>query len=421
MSKAIRNCTLRLYPTAKQARQLESWLELHRLLYNQSLAERRDAWCEGKRSVSYNEQQNALPAMKEEKPWYLPLGSHALQETVRRVDRGFKAFFRRLKSGQKPGYPRFKAKDRFDSFTYPCVAGWKLTELSSGRGVLAVTNLGHIKLKGTCRVNLLGLDRKQMTCCTIRRNRGKWYTTITYHTTLSALARPVAEDPESMTGLDAGLKSLGVLADGTEILRKRHLNEDAAMIKAASRSISRKMKGSANRRKAVRELSRIHGRVANRRKDYLDKTAAKIVSTTSFLAVEDLAVKNMMAKGGMWKRGLNKSMADAALGRFLIILGYKAEEAGCQFVRVNPRGTTQDCSRCGETVLKTLSDRIHNCPHCGLVMDRDQNAAINILFRGLALAGREPSAVWRDVRLGPKAEQSRRSTKPHQCVMHSCG
>ena len=403
MSKATRNCTLRLYPTANQARQLESWLELHRLLYNQSLAERRDAWREEQRSISYNEQQNALPALKAEKPWYLPLGSHALQETVRRVDRGFKAFFRRLKGGQKPGYPRLKARDRFNSFTYPCVAGWKLTELGRGRGVLAVSNLSHIKLRGTCRVNLLGLDRKQMTCCTIRRDRDKWYATITYNTVLSVLARPVAEDPESMTGLDAGLKSLGVLADGTEILRKRHLDEDAAIIKAASRSVSRKKKGSANRKKAVRELSRIHERVANRRKDYLDKTAARIVSTTSFLAVEDLSVKNMMAKGGRRKRGLNRSMADAALGRFLMILGSKAEEAGCQFVRVNPRGTTQECSRCGKTVLKDLSDRIHDCPYCGLVIDRDQNAAINILFRGLALAGREPSAVWRDVRLGPKS------------------
>ena len=403
MSKATRNCTLRLYPTANQARQLESWLELHRLLYNQSLAERRDAWREEQRSISYNEQQNALPALKAEKPWYLPLGSHALQETVRRVDRGFKAFFRRLKGGQKPGYPRLKARDRFNSFTYPCVAGWKLTELGRGRGVLAVSNLGHIKLRGTCRVNLLGLDRKQMTCCTIRRDRDKWYATITYNTVLSVLARPVAEDPESMTGLDAGLKSLGVLADGTEILRKRHLDEDAAIIKAASRSVSRKKKGSANRKKAVRELSRIHERVANRRKDYLDKTAARIVSTTSFLAVEDLSVKNMMAKGGRRKRGLNRSMADAAIGRFLMILGSKAEEAGCQFVRVNPRGTTQECSRCGKTVLKDLSDRIHDCPYCGLVIDRDQNAAINILFRGLALAGREPSAVWRDVRLDPKS------------------
>lgn len=415
MSKATRNCTLRLYPTAKQARQLESWLELHRLLYNQTLAERRDAWRDEKRSVSYNEQQNALPTMKAEKPWYLPLGSHALQETVRRVDRAFKAFFRRLKGGQKPGYPRFKARDRFDSFTYPCVAGWKLTEMGGGRGVLAVSNLGHIKLKGTCRVNLLGLDRKQMTCCTIRRNRDKWYATITYNVPLSALARPVAEDPESMTGLDAGLHSLGVLADGTEILRKRHLDDDAAKIKAASRSVSRKKKGSANRRKAVRELSRIHERVANRRKDYLDKTAARIVSTTAFLAVEDLAVKNMMAKGGKRKRGLNRSMADAALGRFLTMLGSKAEEAGCEFVRVNPRGTTLECSRCGRMVPKDLSARVHDCPHCGLVMDRDQNAAINILFRGLALAGREPSEVWRGVRLGPQAEQPCRSTKPRLC------
>lgn len=223
------------------------------------------------------------------------------------------------------------------------------------------------------------------------------------------------EELMDLTGLDAGLSSLTVLADGTEILRKRHLDRNAVRIKTASREVSRKKKGSANCGKAVRELARIHERVANRRKDYLDTATAKIVSTTAFLGVEELQIKNMMTKGGRRKRGLNRSMADASLGRFLTMLAYKTEEAGCELVSVNPRGTTQECSRCGKTVPKTLCERTHFCPHCGLVMDRDQNAAINILFRGLALAGREPSEAWRSVGLGPQAEQPRRSTKPRLC------
>jgi len=399
MSKIIRNCTLRLYPTKNQISKLESWLELHRLLYNQCLAERRDAWVNEERSVSYDEQQNMLPAMKQEKPYYAPLGSQALQETVRRVDRAFKSFFRRVKAGEKPGYPRFKAFGRFDSFTYPAVAGWKLLALDDGKGMLSISNLGHIKLRGTCRANLLGLKRKQLSCCTIRRNRGKWYATITYSASISILVRPVAEDPDSMTGIDAGLSALAVFADGTEISRIRHLNKSLKQIKAAQRDVSRKQKGSNNRRKAVRKLARIHERVANQRKDYLEKESAKIVSSYQFVAIEDLSVKKMMEPGGARKRGLNRSMADASLGLFLNLIASKAGEAGCNVVKVNPRGTTQCCSRCGIRVPKNLSHRVHSCPECGLVMNRDHNAAINILFRGLALAGREPTELWRDARL----------------------
>jgi putative transposase len=125
-----------------------------------------------------------------------------------------------------------------------------------------------------------------------------------------------------------------------------------------------------------------------------------LVHDHSFLAVEDLQVKEMSMGGGKRKRGLNRSMADAALGNFLKLLTSKAEEAGCEIVRVNPRGTTQECSWCGQTVPKTLYDRVHSCPDCGLTLDRDHNAAINIFKRGLALTGREPSDAWRSVRPG---------------------
>jgi len=163
MQKTTRNCTLRLYPTRRQEAILSNWLELHRQLYNNSLAERRDAWKEEKRKVSYYDQQKALPVLKKQRPEYVPLGSHALQETVRRVDRAFKAFFRRVKNGEKPGYPRFKGYNRFDSFTYPCTSGWKLLSLEHTKkhgcnGMLKISNLGNIKLRGRCRIDIMSLE-----------------------------------------------------------------------------------------------------------------------------------------------------------------------------------------------------------------------------------------------------------------------
>jgi putative transposase len=178
MQKATRNCTLRLYPTKRQEAILSDWLELHRQLYNNSLAERKNAWEKERRVVSYNEQQNTLPDFKEQRPEYVPLGSHALQETVRRVDRAYKAFFRRVKNGEKPGYPRFKDRNRFDSFTYPCVSGWKLLSLGHEKkhgckGKLRISNLGDIRLRGRCRVDIVSLERKDMPRLTVKRIRGK--------------------------------------------------------------------------------------------------------------------------------------------------------------------------------------------------------------------------------------------------------
>jgi putative transposase len=404
MQKATRNCTLRLYPTKRQEAILSDWLELHRQLYNNSLAERKNAWEKKRRVVSYNEQQNTLPDFKEQRPEYVPLGSHALQETVRRVDRAYKAFFRRVKNGEKPGYPRFKGRNRFDSFTYPCVSGWKLLSLGHEKkhgckGKLRISNLGDIRLRGRCRVDIVSLERKDMPRLTVKRIRGKWYATITYKADIPLLQRDYAEK-RGMTGIDLGLWSFATFASGESLPRLRHLDRDLCWIKQAGKDVSRKKKGSNRRRKTVAKLSRLHEKVSERRKDYLHKTAGRLVHNYSFLAVEDLQVKEMSANGGKRKQGLNRSMADAALGKFLKLLTSKAEEAGCEIVRVNPRGTTQECSWCGQTVPKTLYDRVHSCPDCGLTLDRDHNAAINIFKRGLALTGREPSDAWRSVRPG---------------------
>lgn len=388
-----RNCTLRIYPTSKQEAVLEGWLELHRLLYNNCLEGRRDVYKGEGYSIGYNEQQNALPKLKKDRPEYVPLGSHALQETVRRVDLGFKAFFRRVKESQgKAGYPRFKSYGRFDSFTYPCVSGWKLISLADGKGRLKIGKLGHVKASGRCRVDLMKLARSSMPRCTIRRKNNKWYASVTY----GQLARPRAA-VGSMAGLDAGLSTLAMLSDEAKTPRVRHMDREAPRIKQLQREVSREKKGSANRRKAVAKLAAAHEKVQNRRKDYLHKQASSLVSNYEFVAVEGLDVKGMIKKGGRRKRGLNRSMSDAALGMILQLLASKAGEAGCEVVEVPPKDTAQACCSCGTIVKKGLYDRTYSCS-CGLVMDRDLNAAINILLRGLALAGREPSEAWRDVR-----------------------
>ena len=404
MQKATRNCTVRLYPTKRQEAVLSDWLELHRQLYNNSLAERKNAWEQEGRAVSYKEQQNALPDLKGRRPEYVPLGSHALQETVRRVDRGFQAFFRRVKNGEKPGYPRFKGRNRFDSFTYPCISGWKLLSLGHEKkhgckGRIQISNLGDIRLRGRCRADIVSLERKDMPRLTLKRKRGKWYAIITFKADVSLLQRGFGQ-AQDMTGIDLGLSSFATFADGGFLPRLRHLDQDLQKIKQAGKEVSRKKKGSNRRRKAVAKLSRLHDKVYERRKDYLHKLTVQLVHNYSFLAVEDLRVKEMSANGGKRKRGLNRSMSDASLGKFLEILLSKAEEAGCEVVKVDPKGTTQICSWCGQTVPKKLYDRVHSCPDCGLVLDRDHNAAINIFKRGLALTGREPSEAWRSVRPG---------------------
>lgn len=192
------------------------------------------------RSVGYNEHQNVMPALIKDRPEYSPLGSHALQVTVRRMDRAFKAFFRRVKESSGPvGYPRFKGYGRFDSFTYPCVSGWKLLSLPDGKGRLKVGNLDHVKARGRCRVDLMALDRRAMPRCTIRQKNGKCHATISYNVGMDKLARPRAAYG-SMAGLDAGLSTLAMLSDEAKAVRVRHLDREAARIKQLQQEVSRK-------------------------------------------------------------------------------------------------------------------------------------------------------------------------------------
>lgn len=400
-STATRNITFRLYPTPKQKSILEEWLGLHRELYNAALQERRDAYQKCGISLSYNDQQNQLPGVKEARPELTFLGSHALQETVRRVDRAFRAFFRRLRNGENPGFPRFKGKTRFHSFTYPDPAGWKILEQKNRKGKLRITNLGTIRMRGKPRVALANGEPRTLT---IRRRNDKWYATVGVRYPKEKVSRNRAYSNRSV-GIDVGAHSLVATSDGDLLANPKPLSGALERLKKTQRELSRKKKFSRNWNKAKRKLARLHEKVRNRRLDTLHQLSSVLTFIYSFIAIENLSLRNMTrsARGTKEKPGkrvkqrarLNRSMLDASIGLFFSMLEYKAEEAGIRLEKVPANGTSQRCSRCGECVPKDLSVRIHRCPKCGLVLDRDINAARNILFLGLAQAGREPSEVWR--------------------------
>ena len=406
METSIRNIEFRLYPTKSQEVTLGDWLALHGELYNAALQERRDAYRKCGISITYNHQQNDLPAVKEYRPELIPLGSHAIQETVRRVDRAFRAFFRRIKTGNAPGYPRFKSKDRFDSFCYPDPAGWKIIKQSK----LRVSNLGEIPMRGKPRIPLTAGTPRTLT---IKRQDGKWFAICAVQYPESALRRNQSYTGR-MIGIDVGCSSLAVTSDGDFIDSPKTLKQARQKLSIAQKALSRKARGSKRRGEARRRVSALHGKVARKRKDFLHQFAAAIVCLYSFVAVEKLLLSNMTrsARGTAGKpgrnvkqkAGLNRSLLDASIGTLFSLIAYKAEEAGAQFVKVAPHHTSQNCFWCGQNVPKELSVRVHVCPSCGFVQDRDYNAALNILVKGLIQAGWEPSEAWSRVAAAVKRE-----------------
>jgi putative transposase len=405
METSIRNIEFRLYPAKSQEVTLVGWLRLHCELYNAAIQERRDAYRKCGISITYNHQQNDLPMIKEYRPELIPLGSHALQETVRRVDRAFRAFFRRVKAGNIPGYPRFKSKDRFDSFCYPDPAGWKIKQ-----NKLRVSNLGEIPMRGKPRIPLAAGTPRTLT---IKRQDGKWFAICAVEYPAAALRRNQIYTGRTM-GMDVGCSSLAVTSDGDFIDNPKTLKHARQKLTVAQKNLSRKTRGSKRRAKARCKVSALHGKVARKRKDFLHQLAAAVVSLYSFVAVEKLLLSNMTrsARGTAekpgrnvkQKAGLNRSLLDASIGMLFSLIAYKAEEAGAQFVKVAPNHTSQNCFWCGQNVPKELSVRMHVCPSCGFVQDRDYNAALNILAKGLVQTGWEPSEAWSRVAAAVKRE-----------------
>ena len=348
----------RLYPTKLQSTKMNNILEQTRWVYNETLALRKNAWESEKKSISLYESQKNLTEWKIQKPELTTVQSQVLQNAQVRVDLAFKAFWRRCKSGENPGFPRFKGKGWYDSITYP-QSGFKLH-----RGETYLSKIGSVKTifhrphEGTIKT------------CTVKRDpTGKWYV---YFSCEVERPEPLPKTGK-IVGFDLGLLTYIQCSDGTKIDKPRFFKQEQRALAQAQRRFS-KTKSPHNKR----SVAFVHERIRNKREDFCHKAAKSLVDKYDFIAHEDLNVKGMLEQ-----KKFSKSISDAAWSTLIQFLTYKAENAGRIRVAVDPRGTSQRCSQCGAVVSKDLSVRVHHCPHCGFKTSRDLNSALEILRLGL--------------------------------------
>jgi putative transposase len=359
----------RLYPTPAQETALQATLDECRWLYNRLLEERKVAWDETETPVRLYDQVNRIPALKAERPALERVHSQVLQNVAMRIDLAFKAFFRRVKAGEQPGYPRFRGAGWYNSFCYPGTG-----HQVAGRRVF-LSKIGHVK--AVIHRPLQGTGK---TCCVKRTGTGKWYATFTCE--LDDMPLPASE---SAVGIDVGLATFATMSDGGEIANPRFFRTDEKELAKVQRRFTQAAQGTPARRKRRTVVARVHERIANRRKDFAHQHSRTIIDEHGTVAVEDLAVKRMVHN-----HSLAKSISDAAWAMFSAFLRYKAASAGRRMVAVNPAYTSQECSRCGHRQKMPLSERTYHCPCCHLALSRDVNAARNILRLGLQSFGAGP-------------------------------
>lgn len=406
----------RLSPNKETTSKLYWTLTRCRELYNAALSEYKDAYQPHTRTrmyqneqgqwvivemqatmkvsdVSYNQQQNDLPEIKHEiRQEYQDIAAHVLQDVLRRLDKGMKAFYRRIREGQTPGFPRFKGRDRYDSFTYPDGAGWKLKG-----NILSLSKIGNIKIKMHREM------QGKMKTVTIKKEVDQWYVTFSCEVPDAPKLPTRYED----VGIDLGVSHLATLSNGVMIEHPRYYRRAKKKLEIAHQAVSRGKKGSNRRNKSKKQLGKAHRKVANQRRDFLHKESRKLVNQYQVIVFEDIKIGNLTHKpkakqdaetgqylpnGAAAKGGLNTSILDAGWGTFVSMCSSKAEEAGRTLIKVSPKFTSQICSTCGTVRKKELSERWHSCD-CGAELDRDVNAALNILARGHnTLAGTQPTA-----------------------------
>lgn len=364
----------RLFPTRNQTKALEATLDECRWLYNHLLEQRKTAWEERKESLNYHSQAVSIPVLKQERHSLNGVHSQVLQNVAVRIDLAYKAFFRRIKSGEKPGYPRFRGKGWYDSFTFPQVPSG--CSIKDGR--LAVSKIGHIKI--ILHREMCGNPKT----ATIRRSStGKWYVSFSCDVEPDRLT-----SNDKAVGIDVGLCSFATLSDGQAIDPPKFFRKDEKALAKAQRKLSKAEKGTSERKKRRKVVARVHERIRFRRDDFTHRHSRRIVDSYGTICVEDLTVNRMIHN-----HCLAKSISDAAWSGFFDKLSYKAESAGRVFVKVNPAYTSQDCHKCGHRQKMPLACRTFECPCCGLHIDRDLNASLNILRLGLQSQGFTQEAV----------------------------
>jgi putative transposase len=362
----------RLYPTRAQDESMRTTLYRLRELYNAALQERRDAYRKEDRTISGYEQMAELREVRELRPEYAIIHTHLLQDVITRLDRAYRAFFRRVKAGEKPGFPRFKGRGQYNTFTFKDAVNHNGVRLLAAGKRVKLASIGNVKVKlhrpieGTIKQASVTLN-----------GDGHWYISFVCD---GIQPKPLPATGQSV-GVDVGITTFAALSNGTMVANPRPYETAQRSLVKAQRRVSRRSRGSKRRRKAVVLLAKQHDRVRRVRLDFHHKTALDLVRRFDSISVEKLNVK------GLAQMRLAKQVHDSGWAQFATILASKAESAGREFFAVDPRGTSQECSVCGATVRKSLGVRVHHCPKCGLVEDRDINAAKNVHWRGQRLRG----------------------------------
>ena len=381
-----RTFQFRVYPTVKQAIALDRALWLQRELYNAALEARRGAWRWGRRSVSYFQQCRTLTELREVRPEVLEFGVRVSRGTLKRLDRAFDGFFERCQRGEKPGFPRFKSRSRFNSLQWEDTNGWKLKAEARRLYLFGIGEIKvhlHREVKGTPKA------------ITVTREGQRWFVSIRC---VGVEPTPLAPTGREV-GIDLGVVNLVATSDGQLVTEGRFgLNAGAALAKA-QRDLKSKRRGSNRRRRAVERVAEHHRKVRNQRRNLAHKVSRQLVSDYDLIVLEDLKVANMVRRpvphpgpdgtfepnGAKAKSGLNRSIQDAGWGQLARMLAYKAEGAGRELRVVVPQFTSQRCSRCEHTdEASRRSQAVFRCTACGFGAHADINAACNVLWAGRA-------------------------------------
>jgi putative transposase len=362
----------RLRPTKKQAKALQAQLDECRWLYNELLEQRKLAYEDLGIPLTKYQQSMFLPLLKEERTSLDRVHSQVLQNVVDRLDKAFQAFFRRCKTGEDPGFPRFRSVHRYNSLCYP----------QSGFSLVGK----ELKLSkiGTIRIKMHRSIEGEIKTCTLRKSAsGDWDVSLSCEVNVE----PLAPKQEAI-GIDVGLEHFATLSNGQEIVNPRFFKHGEKALAKSQKKLASLKKGTPERRKQGKVVAKVHERISNQRKDFCHKESKKIVDQYQYICIEDLNIKKMVERSH-----LAKSITDASWNQFRQFLTYKAAEAGRKLGMVNPAYTTQDCSQCKHREEKKLSERKHSCSQCGYEATRDLNAAQNILALGLDGLGTIPRSL----------------------------
>jgi len=392
----------RIKPSTEQVAIMETWLEMLRRHFNYALGQRFD-WLRRTRQQidrcslvsepigdiperfpSYNIQAGELKLSKELFPVYKEIHAEVQQQNLKRLERAWDRWIKPDKSGKRAGRPRFKRKGEMRSFTFPRINCVKAGVNKIEDGVLTLSKIGSMPVV-MHRPFPEGFELKT---ATIVKKADGWYVAASLEDDSVPSPKPI-DEVKSAIGIDLGLKSFLVTSSGEVVDVQQHYRRTQKHSCRQQKRLAKKKTGSINSQKQKHKISRLHQRIGRKRENFHYNVAHKLVKTYDLIAAEDLNIKALA------RTQLAKSIYDVAWGNFLTILEAVALRSGVHFVKVNPHGTTVDCSQCGTKVPKTLSVRLHQCPKCDLELDRDENAAINILHKGLTAVGLTVAAYRR--------------------------